>query len=245
MGPVHPTYSLIGCCVTRDATDLGSDPLPPPVHFVSRTRVQSLVSTPSPIDPDAIKLDSAFQRRTIVEDHRKTALDPLARIDHPIVIDLIDERWPLLDTGSGLVTSTMYFRQAGLAERPGSTPSPNDDELAADGPFATAATALAARLPQVPVLVHRAYWAALDTTGEPVSDLRRTRRNNLWLERAYGILEAALGDRALPPVEVNAELRVADPEHRWGLGPYHYVDEYYTELCNGIRKALANAPSRS
>ena len=241
MEPISPTYSVIGSCVTRDAAELGRDPLPKPVHYVSRSRIQSLVSTPTPIDPDDVKLDSAFQRRTVVEDHAKTALAPLAGIGHAIVIDLIDERWPLIDTGSGLVTSTMYFRNAGLAGRPGYTPVPNDDELADDGPFATAVTAFAARLPRRPVLIHRAFWASHSTAGEPVADLKRIRRNNRWLERAYAMLEAALGDRALPPVEVDESLRVADPEHRWGLGPYHYVDDYYTELCGLVRKGLANA----
>jgi hypothetical protein len=122
---------------------------------------------------------------------------------------------------------------------------PNDTDLADDGPFATATREFVKRLPARPVLIHRAFWAALDTAGKPVSDLRRTRRNNAWLERAYDLLEAALGDRALPPVEVDASLRVADPGHRWGIGPYHYVDEYYTELAGLVRKALANAPSRS
>jgi hypothetical protein len=241
MEQLHPTYSLIGCCVSRDAADLGREPLPKPVHFVSRTRIQSLVSTPSPIAPEDIDLSSAFQRRTIVEDHRKTALHPLAVIDHPIVIDLIDERWPLGDTGSGLVTSTSYFRSAGLDKLPGFTPVKNDVELAADGPFATAVREFVTRLPQQPVLIHRAFWASHHTTGEPVNDLKITRKNNNWLEHAYAILEKALGDRALPPVEVDASLRVGDPDHRWGPGPYHYIDEYYTEFCDQVRKTLANA----
>lgn len=241
MEQLPPTYSLIGCCVTRDAAELGRDPLPRPVHFVSRTRVQSLVSTPSPIDRDDIKLASAFQRRTIVEDHRKTALATLDGIDHPIVIDLIDERWPLGDTGSGLVTSTSYFRNAGLADRPGFTPVQNDVKLAVDGPFTTAVRALVARLPKQPVLIHRAFWASHTTAGEPVNDVKITDKNNRWLERAYAILETALGEHALPPVEVDAALRIADPGHRWGVGPYHYIDEYYTELSDKVRKALANA----
>jgi hypothetical protein len=245
MEPNPPTYSVIGCCVTRDAAEIGRDPLPRPVHYVSRTRVQSLVSTPSPIDPDDIKLDSAFQRRTIVEDHRKTSLDPLDGIDHPIVMDLIDERWPLGDTGSGLVTATTYFRAAGLNKKAGYTAVGNDYDLADDGPFATALTELVSRLPKQPVLVHRAFWASHTTAGEPVNDLEITRRNNLWLERAYAMLEAALGDRALAPVEVDTALRVADPDHRWGIGPYHYVDEYYTELSDQVRKSIANGiPSR-
>jgi len=128
-----------------------------------------------------------------------------------------------------------------LDKLPGVRPAINDVELADDGPFAMAAREFVTRLPNVPVLIHRAFWASHDTAGEPVSDLRITRRNNNWLEHAYDILEAALGDRALPPVEVDAAARIGDPAHRWGPGPYHYIDEYYTELADQVRKALANA----
>lgn len=33
----HFAYSLLGCCGTRDAADLGHDPLPRPVHYIART----------------------------------------------------------------------------------------------------------------------------------------------------------------------------------------------------------------
>ena len=104
---------LIGSCVTRDAADLGGAPLPPPVHFFSRTRIQSIVSDPTPLDPGEIRLDSGFQRRVTAEDHDKTAARTLPKIDHPIVIDLIDERSPLARTAFGLITATSYFKQGG------------------------------------------------------------------------------------------------------------------------------------
>jgi hypothetical protein len=239
MAQLPITYSLIGCCGTRDAVELGREPLPKPVHYIARTKIQSLVSTPSPINPDDINIGTAFERRTIIEDHRKTAMEILAGIDHPIVIDLIAERWPLGDTGSGLVTSTVWFTRAGLDKRQGFKLVPNDTELAAGGPYATAVRKFSARLPQQPVLVHRVFWASHDTAGEPLDDLEITERNNRWLDRAYTLLEEALGDRAVASVEVDASLRVANPDHRWSLGPFHYVDEYYTELSDRIRKALS------
>lgn len=63
-----PAFSLIGSCVTRDASDLGSDPLPRPVRYHSRTRMQSIVSAPSRLDPERVRLRSGFQRRVVMED---------------------------------------------------------------------------------------------------------------------------------------------------------------------------------
>jgi hypothetical protein len=200
--------------------------------------VQSLVSAPTPLDPGEIKLRSNFQRRVTAEDHDKTAAKILPTIDHPVVIDLIDERAPLLHTGYGLVAATSYFKQAGLAEREGLTPVAEDAELAPDGPFATAARELAALLPDQPVIVHRAYWALRDTSGEPLPEKRRGRATNLWLKEAYRILEGALGDRARR-VEPDREHRKADPGHRWGLAPFHYTPGYYDALAEQIRAHLA------
>lgn len=238
--PDEPPYSLIGSCVTRDAADLGSAPLPPPVHFFSRTRIQSIVSDPTPLDPGEIRLDSNFQRRVTAEDHDKTAARTLPKIDHPIVIDLIDERSPLARTAFGLITATSYFKQAGLADRGTLEPVPNDLELAADGPFASACARLAALLPAQPVIIHRAYWAIRDSGGNDLAEKSRAKQANRWLKGAYRILEAALGDRAVP-VRPEPELRVADPGHRWGLAPYHYPAAYYTDVSVKIRTAIAAA----
>ncbi|WP_026932293.1 DUF6270 domain-containing protein [Glycomyces tenuis] len=235
-----PTYSLIGSCVTRDAGDVGRAPLPAPVHFFSRTRVQSLVSTPTPIDPDEIRLESGFQRRVVAQDHDKTAARVLPTIDHPVVIDLIDERAPLAHTGFGLVTATGYFKKAGFAKRKGLTSVPEDAELADDGPFAEASRRLAALLPQQPVVVHRAYWATHDADGRALEDRARAEATNAWLERAYAVLTASLGERALT-VRPNPALTVADPGHRWGVAPFHYVSEYYDELAGQVREHIGSA----
>ncbi|MFB9659179.1 DUF6270 domain-containing protein [Glycomyces mayteni] len=235
-------YSLIGSCVTRDAGDLGAHPLPRPEYYFSRTRIQSIVSDPTPLDPATVKLDSEFQRRVIIQDHDKSVARIAPTLDHPVVIDLIDERAPLVDTGHGLVAATLHFNQAGLGER-GDAPVAEDRELADDGPFAEAARRFAALLPDQPVVVHRAMWATEDTSGAPLSNHELAARSNTWLDRAYDLLEAAVGPRAtsvtLPP-----ELVVADPGHRWGLAPFHFPDRYYDELADRLRAALAPASAR-
>lgn len=231
-------YTLVGSCVTRDAADVGRDPLPRPLRYFSRTRIQSIVSTPSPVDGDSLPLKSGFQRRVIVEDHRKDAARRLPQVDHPVLIDLIDERARLLHTGSGLVAGSSYFDRSGLADRPGTVVVAEDEALAADGPFAAAADRFAALLPPQPVVVHRAFWAVRDTDGRDLEERADAERANAWLARAYHLLEAAIGTR-VRTVEPSAALRIADPGHRWGLAPFHYIPAYYDDLAAQIRAALS------
>lgn len=235
-------YSLIGSCVTRDAGDLGSRPLPKPGYYFSRTRIQSIVSPPTPLAPGDVRLDSDFQRRVIIEDHDKSVARILPAIDHPIVIDLIDERAPLVASAHGLVAATLHFNQAGLGER-GYTPVAEDRELAAGGPFDEAARQFASLLPTQPVVVHRALWATADIEGRPLSNHELAARSNTWLERAYDLLEAAIGAR-VTSIAPPDELRVADPAHRWGLAPFHFPDAYYDALSDRIRAALETAAVR-
>lgn len=232
------TFSVVGSCVTRDASDVGEKPLSRPIHYFSRTRVQSIVSPPTSIDPDEIVLSSAFQRRVIYEDFRKDAVHTLRAIDHPIVIDLIDERFPLYKSESGVVTGSMYLFDSGVsADR--LTKVAEDTELLADGPFAQAADAFAALLPvDQPIVVHRALWATHDADGALLEKPLLAARSNDWLNRAYDLLGEALGERGrfVAPDEA---VRKADPNHKWGVAPFHYVSPYYDDLADQVRQVLA------
>jgi hypothetical protein len=232
------TYSILGSCVSRDIADLAADPLPAPVAFFSRTKVQSVVSTPTHISKD-VGLASAFQTRVVVQDHRKTALASLSRSDHPVVIDLIDERFGLLHTGSGLVTDSLYWRRCRLSKSRSYSRVKHDNELAPDGPFATAAAGLAKHLRAVPrVVIHEARWATKTVDGEPLSNAAEGDRRNDWLSRAYDVLVAKF-DNAVR-VTPSAEVVLADPEHRWGVAPFHYTRHYYDDVANKIRSVLGD-----
>ena len=247
MGSDEPLrYSILGTCVTRDAADVGADPLPKPVHYFSRTRIQSIVSPPTPLDPDDVKLDSPFQRRVVIEDHDKTPARVLATLDHPLVIDLGDERSPLVRTRTGgLVTATLHFNQLGLGDRPGVTPVQEDWELRDDGPFAAACHYFASRfMPTHPIVLHAGYWATHDARGNPVEKIKMAQRYNTWLERAYEIFARVFGSR-LRIVAPPAELRVPDPEHRWGEEPFHFPIAYYDELARQIREVLRPAAANA
>ncbi|WP_026932294.1 DUF6270 domain-containing protein [Glycomyces tenuis] len=240
MTPEPLRYSVLGTCVTRDAGDVGRAPLGRPVKYYSRTRIQSVVSTPTPIDPAEITTDNIFNRQVILNDHRKTAATTLPRLDHPIVVDLGDERLPLTNTGHGLVTATRSFKQDFLG-REGYTRVPEDTELREDGPFAEACRRFAALLrPDQRIIVHRTFWATREADGKPVGRIEESERHNAWLEPAYELFIRALGPRATV-IDMPEELRVPDPNSRWGHAPVHFIAEYHEFFAAKVR-ALLSAP---
>jgi hypothetical protein len=238
MTPEPLRYSVLGTCVTRDAGDVGRAPLGRPIKYYSRTRIQSIVSTPTPIDPDELTTDNIFNRQVILNDHRKTAAETLPRLDHPILVDLGDERLPLVDTGHGLVTATKSFKQVFLG-RKGYRNVPNDTELREDGPFAEACHRFAALLrPDQRIIVHRTFWATREADGKPVKRIDESERHNAWLEPAYDLFIRALGPRA-EVISMPEELRVPDPHNRWGHEPVHFVPEYHEHFAARVRELLS------
>jgi hypothetical protein len=244
MTPEPLKYSILGTCVTADAADTGKAPLGRPFKYYSRTRIQSIVSTPSPIDPAELTTDNLFNRQVILNDHRKTVARTLSQLDHPLVVDLGDERLPMVNTGHGIITATKSYKQDFLG-REGHRRVPEDTELRSDGPFAEACRRFAALLrPDQRVIVHRTFWATREADGTPVRRLEEAERHNAWLAPAYDLFIMALGRRALV-ISMPDDLRVPDPHNRWGHEPFHFVEEYHDYLALHIRAAIASiAPAR-
>ncbi|MBE1877124.1 hypothetical protein IHE71_15625 [Myceligenerans sp. TRM 65318] len=174
------------------------------------------------------------------DDLTKRVASVLPRVDHPIVIDLIDERFPLLRSRHGFVTGSPYLKDSGI-DMSEFVRVDDGDDLDPAGPFAAAARRLADLLPpdQI-VVVHRAMWATRDADGTPLEEPAYVRRPNEWLARAYDLLGSALGERCRF-VQPAAETCRADAGHKWGLAPYHYVPEYYDDLSAQVRDVLGPA----
>jgi len=244
MSPEPLRYSVIGSCVTLDSADIGRAPLGRPVRSFSRTKIQSIVSTPTPIDPAQVTHESGFQRRVTLNEHRKTAAQYLRTLDHPLIVDLGDERLQLYSTGYGLISASKGSADMGLLAKAGVTRVKPDYKLKSDGPFAAACHRFAALLrPDLAVVVHRTFWATREADGSPVARIEESQRQNVWLEPAYDLFIRALGSRARV-VDMPEELRVPDPHNRWGHAPFHFSTAYFDHFADRVRQVLAYAPSR-
>ncbi len=241
--------AVIGSCITRDLWPiLGlevSDLL-----YVSRTSLASLFAAPvGPVetggDPPAALRPG--QHRAMVADLSKTALAAL--IDHRpshIVFDFIDERFDLIAAGKGLATHSWELEASGYLEQPAlaarrSIPrlSSACDLLWRDGLEELAAFIAATPLRDARLILHEAQWAA----RRRVADGRTNRLpdETQLLEGRSGSLaahnallsryQAAFRARFPQAASVAApRQRIADPGHRWGLSPFHYVEDYYAEI---------------
>jgi hypothetical protein len=201
------------------------------------------VAEPVALDPASVRLDSAYQRRCVVEDFAKSFLAALAgdRLDW-LVVDLIDERFDVLRTPRSFVTCSSAYTSAGLE-------ADHDFDRVrrltgeARGLVEAAARTFARRVTEVlapdRVIVHRARWLPRyrDERGAvrdfPADRADYAAHHNAALDHAYDVLERELGGKAATISLDGGHL--ADARHRWGLEPYHYEPAYNADAAQRLR----------
>lgn len=248
-----PRIAIVGSCITRDLWPIhggGSERL----LYVSRTGLPSLLAAPVEGFRPARRLPGDLHRHehnALVADLQKTALARLvAFAPTHLIFDFIDERFDLLSTGSSLVTHSAELARSGYLARPEFRRARRAPRLSAAcerlwlaGAEEFAALVRATPLRRAQLILHAARWASEQRLPDgriaAVRDVEiisgmagEIPAYNALLERQ----EAAFRDLMPPMATVEAPgQQLADPTHRWGLSPFHYVPEYYAE----IRRQLA------
>ena len=236
---------IFGSCVTRD---LFEDPAlrPALARYAARSSLISAVAAPVALDAQRVQLESAFQRRCVVEDFGKSFLAGLEadRLDW-LVVDLIDERFDVLRTPASYVTCSSAYSSAGLQDGDGFARVRRlTGEAAAlveraAKEFAERVTAV---LPAERVVVHRARWMTHLRDGEQTRPFPGDRRDfaehhNAALAHAYDVLEQHLGGRAAT-IDLAGGRYLADARHRWGLEPFHYEPAYNAAALERLRSLV-------
>jgi hypothetical protein len=245
---LSPRIAIVGSCITRDlwpSLTSGGDHL----LYVSRTSFPSLFSSPvQGFTPDA-GLPGDLRRHehnALLADLRKTSLERLVafRPSH-LIVDFIDERFDLLSLGSTLATMSAELTRSGYLAQPAFRQSRRIPRLSAacerlwlDGAAEFAAFVRATPLRTAKLILHSARWAthqrAPDGALSPIRDVAITAGHHVEIAPYNDLLarqEAAFLQLMPPMAQVGAEAHlVADPAHRWGLSPFHYVPEYYAEV---------------
>lgn len=257
---MKPRIAILGSCITRDLWPIrggGAELL----LYVSRTSFPSLFSpalagfTPDDGLPGDLH---QHEHAALVTDLRKTALAKLVayRPTH-LIFDFIDERFDLLAADgalanvSGEMVRSGYMAQPALAAgRRLSRLSPACERLWMDGVAEFAAMVRATPLREAMLIHHEARWAthqrAPDGRLSPITGVEIVGGQPAEIAQYNALLgrqEAAFRAVMPPMARVEAsDHRIADPGHRWGLSPFHYVPEYYDEVRRQLgRLGLAEA----
>lgn len=232
---------IYGSCVARDtATAMGSEAATI-VGYTARHSILSEGTDASYKLPDDLGLTSAFQTRMVRQDWAGNPLDQLfAQADtlDLLLWDLMDERigvhWFL--TGEIITRSVDLMRsEAALDVLEPNTRIPFGTDTHYEG-WAEKTTEFVQKLKETGLLpktrLIKIDWAETtpDGTKTPYSmGLSPAKANKLY-SRYYQHLQ----NLGVPTIEVPQSITTADPNHQWGLAPFHYTKGVYQYIIDHL-----------
>lgn len=234
---------IFGGCVSRDAVEFADDNTYDLLRYIARHSLLSAGSDATANLP-AFRLDSNFQQRMLEFDVRGRLLETLNQQEDVdlFIWDLNVERSGVVEFPDGsLVTNSYELRSVAdikTALKRGRHIKFGSFEhrarwMGAASMFVAAAQEIGMR---DKMIVLSADWAEHDSQGRPTGRLggKSAREHNRLFSHYYRHLEN-LG----LPVQRFKDV-VADPEHKWGRGPFHYTSKTYRDINRKIGQFLAS-----
>jgi len=228
--------SILGSCVSRDIFRIVGGKYE--FNYYARTSVISAVSRPLQISESDIGLDSAFQRKMVMQDFKKDFIDSTSAFKPDVVlIDFVDERFDLLKYGDSYVTRTNELVN-------GDIESLWDFERISRFEEATHklwerccdkfVQSLLNVVSKEKIYLHEAYWATefIDSNSKVnvFDNAEQIIKNNKILQRYYEYFK-----KSCPGITVLSERPSADENHVWGKSPMHFTENYYKNIYNQLR----------
>lgn len=238
---------IFGSCVSRDTfTELGDD-----YHLLHYAARQSAISADRPADGVAERippLASAFQDRVVRADIAGDLPDMIRRRAAEaelVIVDLVDERFGVVQLGGGYVTRLAEFWSNGGQAVSRGAPhlvfgTDEHFDLWSSSATHVVNTFREAGREGRMILLHTQWTNVLDT-GEAM-DLPAWMPDpddmNAKLRR-YVRHYASLG---LHIVTLPRTLTRSTTSHRWGPSPFHYTDRAHAWLADQIRSLTPRLP---
>lgn len=233
-----------GSCVSRDSLELAPRQ---EIQLGGYSARSSLVSAfarrPTNLSGASALVRSSFQRRMLEADAQKSLPNVLRSVPYDLLlVDIVDERFNVLARGEERLTDSPGLRESEFVAKRSAAWRRIDS--GSDEHFEGWANALdrmlnvAATLPRpVPVAFLDAGWATTvdgSRTDSPSHAGRTPQEANALYERyrEYFCAKIPAGQVIRPSVN----LTVSDPEHKWGLAPFHYVQGFYDFVGNRLQE---------
>lgn len=235
---------ILGSCVSRDILSFAHDQQFELVDYYARSSLASLGTMPIPIrEEDLTKINSPFQRRMVLRDIRKSFLDDFKNQEFDVLLlDFLDERFDVYEMHPGSVaTASNELFASGLV----TSAQRNSTQWIASGSEQHQAlwlkgveklvAALNAHGVLKRVAINKVFWANQFEDGSalpatfPAATINKANDHLAWMYDQLAHFVAP--DNWMT---FSTEMFKANPQHRWGLSPVHYSDDYYRKACASL-----------
>lgn len=228
-------FDIFGSCLSRDGFEFESNSHKVNQYF-SRSSLVSILQPPlSKIDVK-IDLESNFLKRTVKDDLTKRFKhyinNPRSKV---IIIDLIQERYPLVQLEKSWFTYSADYRRAKL---PKGTMIKGNDQLEMYKKNIENIAALFQKYEYV--ILHEANLAEVYYNNEgDLESFKLYEKDNFFIENGkeyYSLLKENLPN--VYSLSLNGFKGTGD--HKWGAAPSHYENEYYEKYNEGLDYIVEN-----
>lgn len=244
---------ILGSCVSRDSLAAAVDGDFYLVDYFARSSFASAFALPAaPVGSWIDNIQSPFQRNMVKRDFEKSLFSSFAKLVEDVdvfLLDVIDERFDIYKFLDGsLCTLSNELLTSGFTLGGGDRIPSMSDEFYAywEKGWKRFIQELRTCGGLHKLWINKVYWAQETHAGknfEPHFSADRIRRANDFLQKLYIRME-----RDVPEIQFaqfNLALFAGDDFHKWGLSPFHYVPEYYREVCNCLNTFSTVQPTHA
>jgi len=251
--------NIFGSCVSRDVLEVQKERKIFLKSYIARQSIVSAVSEPISIDADKLKLNSEFQKRMVLHDFKKDTFEVFRKNNSDyILIDFIDERFPLVKIGHSYVTGSnelltscyinvpeivkphkLNYLLAWLGGRKADKWKIEKTDLE-KFIFMFTHRLLDIYQPKQ-IIVHEVYLSDIYRNIENEICLfpKNHLANNCVMNEKYEYIYRKFEEFIPNAYIINCSKNyIADENHKWGLSPMHFQKEYYEKVLEEINEII-------
>lgn len=244
---MNPFRILIaGSCVSRDIMNYDTEHAFELSAYYARSSFASAFATVKTNDRFSQNIKSKFQAAVVNADLEKHLQQSLAQTEFDILlVDLIDERFNIFcESSGGIFTLSNELFSGGFNSDSGSgaiIKAFSDDFY---NKWVCGWRRFISQMKTTnqlhKVIIHKTFWSTFTQTGNTYAphftDVQINTANH-FLQRLYNRAAEDVPDTQF--IEPLSTLLQGADEHKWGVSPFHYIDDYYSFMLEKI-KSLAS-----
>lgn len=235
-----------GSCVSRDVFGSNNDVVK---NYIARQSIISSLQKPANIFENELENSSKFKLSMIASDIDKSVYSKLSE-EHSdwLLIDFIDERFPLLKLNSTYLTlsnelleSYSRVKEFEIIERKYDKGVLTFETVPLES-YIQKFSEKIIKIYKDKIILHRVYLSDVYVNKDNEicyfdnNVIKNNQKINKYLSYYYENLE-----KYIPKIHmVQAIGFPACENHKWGLGPMHFIDEYYRNIMNQIQGIVEN-----